>query len=87
MSDEIHSQNEIDERVIAQADDDAAWEAPIRVNGGMRNLAFSESNSVVLPKSLLDQVRKLASGGGVTVDQFVTSAVTEKVSISEGVEH
>ncbi len=82
MSDEILSQNEIDERVIAQADDDAAWEAPIKVNGRTRILAFSESDSVALPKTLLDHVRKLAHGEGVSVNQFVTSAVAEKASIS-----
>ncbi len=82
MSQEILSQDEIDERVIAQADDDAAWETPIKVNGRKRILAFSEPDCVVLPKSLLDHVRKLAYGEGVSVNQFVTSAVAEKVSIS-----
>ncbi len=82
MSEEILSQNEIDDRVIAQADDDSAWETPIKVNGRTRILALSEPGSVVLPKSLLDHVRKLADGEGVSVNQFVTSAVAEKASVS-----
>ncbi len=48
---------------------------------------MSVIENVVIPDSLLKQVRKLSEKEGITVDQFVSSAIAEKASAWETIEY
>ncbi len=40
----------------------------------------SEKISLLLPRAVLDQVRRAAAAGGETIDEFVRAAVTDRLS-------
>jgi hypothetical protein len=40
----------------------------------------SEKISLLLPRDVLDQVRRAADSGGETLDEFVRAAVTDRLS-------
>jgi len=40
----------------------------------------SEKISLLLPRDVLDQVRRAAESGGETLDEFVRAAVTDRLS-------
>ncbi|MDQ3634351.1 MAG: toxin-antitoxin system HicB family antitoxin [Acidobacteriota bacterium] len=48
---------------------------------------MSVIENVKVPESLLKQVRKLSEKEGITVDQFVSSAIAEKASAWETIEY
>ncbi len=48
---------------------------------------MSVIENVKVPESLLKQVRKLSEKEGITVDQFVSTAIAEKASAWETIEY
>jgi len=83
------SDKEIDELVISQADDDHAWEKPIRVNRGKTfSLNFHKTGEIVSDKEVLSgtpvfrgtrvPVSALLDNleNGVSVDQFIENFPT-----------
>jgi hypothetical protein len=45
------------------------------------------TETIRLPNYLLDHVRQLAEREGITVDQFIASAVAEKASVWDSVDY
>lgn len=71
------SDTEIDEKVIAQADDDAAWEPPIHVRK-------SRTAAVPLPSELAERVAFFAYLHRETsVEEWVKRIVEERIEIEE----
>ena len=71
------SEEEIDELVEAQADNDAAWDKPIRVRRG-------KSSSVSIPAALAARAAFLARlHRTASVDAWLTQVIRERVAFEE----
>lgn len=70
------SEDEIDEIVIAQADDDSAWEAPIEVK---RN----KSASLSIAPELAARAAFLARLHRAQVEEWLTRVIRERIEIEE----
>ncbi len=78
MSTENHklTEAEIDELVVAEADDDSAWEAPVRVKP-------AASVSYSLPGDLADRASFLARLHHGGVEDWLTRVIRERVELEE----
>ena len=85
------TENEIDELVISQADEDDAWEKPIRINGKKAfTLNFPQPSEIVVEKEILSgepvfrgtrvPVSALLDNleTGVSLDEFIENFPTVK---------
>src|SRR6185295_18842171 len=71
------SEEEIDEIVIAEADNDAAWEAPVKVNPYART-------SFALPRDLAARAAFLARLHHVgRIEEWLTRVIRERVELEE----
>ena len=71
------SESEIDQIVIAQADDDSAWEKPIRVRK-------AQSTSISIPAELAARAAFLARlHRKSNLDEWVMHVIQERVEIEE----
>jgi predicted DNA-binding protein len=71
------SDKEIDEKVMAQADDDSAWEEPVRVRK-------SKAVAVPLPSELAERAAFFARLHRVTsVEAWVKRIIEERIEIEE----
>ena len=71
------SQEEIDRIVIAQADDDSAWEKPIRVRR-------KKSASVTIPAELAARAAFLARlHRQPSIEEWLTRVIRERVELEE----
>jgi hypothetical protein len=71
------SEEEIDEAVIAQADDDAAWEGPVRVRP-------AKSMSLTLPSELVVRAAVCARmARAASVGDWLRHVVEERVELEE----
>lgn len=71
------SEEEIDEIVIAQADDDTAWEEPIQVRK-------SVSESYSLPADLAARAAFLAQLHRARIEEWLALVIQERVELEEG---
>lgn len=73
------SEEEIDQHVIAQADDDSAWEKPIRVRQ-------SESSALSLPAELASRAAFFARlHREASVQKWLQRIIEERIEIEEAV--
>ena len=73
------SEAEIDELVIAHADDDSAWEKPVRVRR-------SKSSAVSLPAELASRVAFFARlHREASVEEWLKRIIEERLNIEEAV--
>jgi hypothetical protein len=73
------SQEEIDQIVVAQADDDSAWEAPISVQHTM-------STSLSLPAELASRAAFMAHlHRKINVEEWLIAIIQERLDIEETV--
>ena len=70
------SEEEIDEIVVAQADDDSAWDEPIKVNR-------KQPNSVQIPVELAARVSFVASLHSEEVQDWIARIIRERIEIEE----
>jgi hypothetical protein len=71
------SEEEIDEAVIAQADDDAAWEGPVRVRP-------AKSMALALPSELVARAASCARmSRAASVGDWLRRVVQERVELEE----
>lgn len=71
------SEEEIDEIVIAEADNDAAWEAPVKVNPSART-------SFALPRDLAARAAFLARlHHAGRVEEWLTQVIRERIELEE----
>jgi hypothetical protein len=71
------SEEEIDEIVIAEADNDAAWEAPVKVKPSART-------SFALPRDLAARAAFLARlHHAARVDEWLTQVIRERIELEE----
>ena len=82
MSPRVRKENpteeEIDRIVIAQADDNSAWEKPVRVRR-------TKPTTVTIPAELAARVAFLARlHRKTTVEEWVTRIIEDRVEIEEG---
>ena len=71
------SEQEIDERVIAQADDDSAWDKPVKVSR-------TKSAALAIPASLAARAAFLARlHRQKSVDAWLRSVIQERVELEE----
>jgi hypothetical protein len=73
----VISEQEIDQRVIDQADDESGWEAPV-------NVRKSKSTSVKLPSDLTSRAAffaRLHRGG--SLDNWLIRVIQERLDIEE----
>src|SRR6185295_3316112 len=71
------SEEEIDEIVIAEADNDAAWEEPVKVNPSART-------SFALPRDLAARAAFLARlHHAERVEEWLTQVIRERVELEE----
>jgi len=71
------SEREIDRMVVAQADDESAWEKPIR-------LRRAKSASLSIPADLAARAAFLARlHRKATVDEWLTHVIQERVEVEE----
>lgn len=72
------SEAEIDRIVIAQADDDSAWEKPVRVRR-------TKPTTVTIPAELAVRVAFLARlHRKASVEEWVTRVIEDRVELEEG---
>jgi hypothetical protein len=75
----ILSEEEIDARVIAQADDDSAWEKPVRVRR-------SKSSAVSLPAELASRAAFFARlHREASLEEWLKRIIEERLNIEEAV--
>lgn len=68
--------NEIDRRVIEQADDDSAWDKPVKVK--------REKTSLTLPGNLAARAAFLARlHRKASLDEWLTNVIQERVELEE----
>jgi hypothetical protein len=73
------SEKEIDQIVVAQANDDAAWEEPVRVHR-------AGPKSLVIPADLAARAAFLAKlHRKSSVDEWLTYIIEERVALEEAV--
>ena len=71
------SEDEIDRRVIAQADQDSAWEAPVKVKR-------LKTSSLSIPSDLAGRADFIARMHRVSgLDEWLTRIIRERVEIEE----
>ena len=70
------SEKQIDEAVIAQADDDAAWESPIRVR--RRRTSLSLSADLAARAAFFARLHREMS-----VDEWLRRIIRERINIEE----
>jgi hypothetical protein len=69
-------ENEIDRRVVEQADDDSAWGKPVRIK--------RDKTSVTLPANLAARAAFLARlHRKDSVDEWLTAVIRERVELEE----
>jgi hypothetical protein len=69
-------ENEIDHRVIDQADDDSAWEKPVKVK--------RDKTSLTLPANLAARAAFLARlHRKASLDEWLTDVIQERVELEE----
>lgn len=74
-----NEQDEIDERVVAQADDDSAWEEPIYVQR-------EETVALTISERLVARARFLASLHRESdVEKWLEQIIRERIEIEESV--
>ncbi len=71
------SSQEIDEIVVAQADDESAWEEPIQVRR-------PESESYSLPADLAARAAFLAQLHRARIEEWLTLVIQERIELEEG---
>ena len=70
------NENEIDRRVIEQADDDSAWEKPVKVK--------RDKTSLTLPANLAARAAFLARlHRKASLDEWLTDVIQERVELEE----
>jgi hypothetical protein len=70
------NENEIDRRVIEQADDDLAWEKPVKVK--------RDKTSLTLPANLAARAAFLARlHRKASLDEWLTDVIQERVELEE----
>lgn len=73
------SEKEIDQIVVAQADDDSAWEEPVRVHR-------ARPKSLVIPADLAARAAFLAKlHRKSSVDEWLTYIIEERVALEEAI--
>ena len=82
----VKDEKEIDELVVAQANDDDAWEKPIRVNRKkVFSLSFSQSYEIVSKKEILSGT-PVFRGTRVPVSELIDN-LEKGVSLDEFLEN
>lgn len=77
MSSKTLSEEDIDERVTAQADDESAWEKPVRARRSKRT-------SVELPSELAARAAFFARlHRGMKVEDWVARVIQERIEMEE----
>lgn len=71
------TENEIDEQVVAHADDDTAWETPVRVLPGV-------ASSFSIPANLAARAAFLARLHHGSLEDWLTRIIQERVELEEG---
>jgi hypothetical protein len=71
------SQEEIDQRVVAQADDDSAWEKPIKVKRA-RGTALSLSGDLAARAAFLAKLHREGR-----VDEWLARIIRERIELEE----
>jgi hypothetical protein len=69
-------ENEIDRRVIEQADDDSAWEKPVKVKRDQTSLTLP--GNLVARAAFLARLHRKAS-----LDEWLTDVIQERVELEE----
>ncbi|MFB2876772.1 hypothetical protein [Floridanema aerugineum] len=70
------SEAEIDEIVIAEADDDSAWEAPIQVSQ-------KQPNFVQIPSELAARIAFVANLHSEEVQDWIARIIKERIELEE----
>jgi hypothetical protein len=73
------TEDEIDRRVIAQADDDSGWEKPIRVRKS-KSAAVSLSSELASRAAFFARLHREAS-----VEEWLRRIIEERINIEEAV--